>query len=140
MGQLLSKNTTLKKIYISMENVADLECLNELGRGLKKNQTLEELTIKIKADNERSDYINYRPDWLLNRGECNARATPTRPLPGRPKGSRTTDFSAFREGLMGSKLKRIAISCYKKDQNPYVDCFVNMINGINKDGLKIDIY
>ena len=49
MGKMLAKNKTVTSLVMYCEKLRDLECLNELGRGLEQNTTLREFTLSIES-------------------------------------------------------------------------------------------
>jgi hypothetical protein len=139
IGKLLSRNTTLKILYIpryNITNISDFECFNELARGLEKNNSLEILRINFQMHRHTDPIKDNWPDWCLGGMECPF--PPIRPLPGRPRGSCTSDFSIFKNAVMKSNLKNITVNNYKScvGLNHSADAFMNMINGINKPDLK----
>jgi len=133
MGRLLAKNKFLKRVSLDARSLADCECLNELARGLAQNTVLEGLSLGICFSLEKKESLNSYPDWVLHRSHRDRQAQ--RPLPGRPRGSQTHDFSIFKQAVLKSNLKTIRVAIDKG--GPATDSFLRMIREVDKPGLKI---
>jgi len=137
LGRLLAKNTTLKSLMLQPIAAYDLECLNEFGRGLALNSTLEELIICLYGYTNHYLILRFYSDWVQQGELTDGYDIPIRPLPGRPRGSQATDFLVFQNALLKSNLKKISV--VGGHNSPIFARFLAMLRGINKPGLEITI-
>lgn len=145
LGKLLAKNTTLEELYINAKDVLDYECFNELGRGLLKNKSLKIMDLILSFDSLRSG-ISLLPEWVETRGngpEEGFKKEPVvcRPLPHRPQGSTTCDFSVLEQAILQSNLTMMRISAtnliHHRTLMPSLNALICMFERLNKPGLVV---
>ncbi|HQS83545.1 MAG TPA: hypothetical protein PLY23_01350 [Alphaproteobacteria bacterium] len=86
IGKMLAKNKTLTRLYVGGDKLKDLECLNELGRGLAQNSTLQ--------------YFQFEVLTLISPEEMNNPWYKKPPLPGRGHFSSPLNLDPFKKSLV----------------------------------------
>ncbi|HQS93308.1 MAG TPA: hypothetical protein PK010_01445 [Alphaproteobacteria bacterium] len=122
LGEMLSKNTSLREVALSCKIPDDLEAFNRLGMGLRNNKMLKEIRFDFGANlyREEEGWDSY-------------------PLPGRPLGMSTNDLTDFKEGILGSSLTYLYAD-FHYDFSAQASFLIKTMKEIKKVGLKIQIW